>query len=202
MPEIVLAGDPVLRTPCRHVTADELAGPDIANLLTVMTTDLRDAPGVGLAANQIGVGVAVALVEDRAEYQASVEPSLLTAQEREPVALHVLVNPIIEPIGDEQVEWFEACLSLPGHTAIVPRYRRVRVTTQTLTGEVEVLEAHGWRARILQHEIDHLAGRMYVDRMHTRSFMTAEHYLDHWRNVPIAEAKATFGISGATGRWL
>jgi peptide deformylase len=193
MTEIVLAGDPVLRTPCRHVTPEELAGPDIAALVATMTVDLREAPGVGLAANQIGVGVAVALVEDRPEYHRG-DPALLAAQEREPVELHVLVNPTIEPIGDEQVEWFEACLSLPGHTAIVPRYRRVRVETRTGDGGVEVIEASGWHARILQHEIDHLNGRMYVDRMHTRSFMTADHYLDHWRQVPIDEVKGIFGI--------
>jgi len=193
MTEIVLAGDPVLRTPCRHVTPEELAGPDIAALVATMTVDLRDAPGVGLAANQIGVGVAVALVEDRPEYQRG-DPELLAAQEREPVDLHVLVNPTLEPIGDEQVEWFEACLSLPGHTAIVPRYRRVRVETRTGDGGIEVIEATGWHARILQHEIDHLNGRMYVDRMHTRSFMAADHYLDHWRQVPIDEVKGVFGI--------
>ena len=72
-----------------------------------MTVDLREAPGVGLAANQIGVGLAVALVEDRPEYQRG-DPELLAAQEREPVELHVLVNPTLEPIGDEQVEWFKA----------------------------------------------------------------------------------------------
>ena len=82
MTEIVLAGDPVLRTPCRHVTPEELAGPDIAALVAAMTVDLREAPGVGLAANQIGVGVAVALVEDRPEYQRG-DPALLAAQERD-----------------------------------------------------------------------------------------------------------------------
>ncbi|MCU1374252.1 MAG: Peptide deformylase [Actinomycetia bacterium] len=193
MTEIVLAGDPVLRAPCRHVTPEELTGPDLAALVATMTVDLREAPGVGLAANQIGVGIAVALVEDRPEYQRG-DPDLLAAQEREPVDLHVLVNPTLEPIGDEQVEWFEACLSLPGHTAIVPRYRSVRVRTLNGEGQVEELEATGWHARILQHEIDHLHGRMYVDRMHPRSFMTADHYLDHWRQVPIPEVKGVFGI--------
>jgi peptide deformylase len=193
MTEIVLAGDPVLRTPCRHVNPEELAGPDVPSLVATMTIALRGAPGVGLAANQIGVGLAVALVEDRPEYQRG-DPALLEAQEREPVDLHVLVNPELEPVGDEQVEWFEACLSLPGHTAIVPRYRTVRVRTLDQDGRPTTIEATGWHARILQHEVDHLHGRMYVDRMHTRSFMTADHYLDHWRQVPIAEVKGALGI--------
>jgi peptide deformylase len=194
MSEIVLAGEQVLRTPCRHLTAAEITSPDLPELVAAMTVVLRDAPGVGLAANQVGLDVAVALVEDRAEYQERVDPEHLVAQERVPVELHVLLNPTIEPIGDEKVEWFEACLSIPGHTAIVPRYRRVRVTTLTPSGEVEELEATGWHARILQHEIDHLHGRMYVDHMLTRSFMTAEHYLDHWRSLPIAEVKSALGI--------
>jgi peptide deformylase len=194
MAEIVLAGDPVLRTPCRPATPDELAGPDIAALVATMTTTLREAPGVGLAANQIGGGLAVAVIEDRAEYQQAVAPERLAAQERRPIDLHVLVNPELEPVGDEQVEWFEGCLSLPALTAIVPRWRSVRVRTRTATGEVEVLEATGWHARILQHEIDHLHGRMYVDRMHTRSLMTSEQHLARWRDVPIAECKALLGI--------
>jgi peptide deformylase len=138
--------------------------------------------------------MAVAVVEDRAEYQQVLAPERLAAQEREPIDLHVLVNPELEPVGDEQVEWFEGCLSLPALTAIVPRWRSVRVRTLTSTGEVEVLEATGWHARILQHEIDHLHGRMYVDRMHSRSLMTSEQYLARWRDVPIAECKALLGI--------
>jgi peptide deformylase len=194
MPEIVLAGEPVLRTPCRHLHRDEVMSAELPGLVEAMTAVLREAPGVGLAANQVGLDIAVAVVEDRAEYQSHVDPGHLAAQERTPVELHVLVNPTIEPVGDEQVEWFEACLSLPGHTAIVPRYRRVRVTTLTSSGEEAVIEATGWHARILQHEIDHLQGRMYVDRMLTRSFMTADHYLDHWRSVPIPDVKAALGI--------
>jgi peptide deformylase len=192
--EIVLAGDPVLRTPCRPVHDDDLGGADLAALVVAMTTVLREAPGVGLAANQIGLDLAVAVVEDRAEYQSTITPEHLLAQERVPVELHVLLNPELTPVGDEQVEWFEACLSLPGYTAIVPRWRRVRVRTRTTTGEVAEHEVSGWHARILQHEIDHLNGRMYVDRMHSRSFMTREHYLDHWFDVPIAECRHALGI--------
>ncbi|MCU1486596.1 MAG: Peptide deformylase, partial [Actinomycetia bacterium] len=192
--EIVLAGDPVLRTPCRQVHDDDLGSADLAALVAVMTAVLREAPGVGLAANQIGLDLAVAVVEDRAEYQSAITPEHLLAQERVPVELHVLLNPELTPVGDEQVEWFEACLSLPGYTAIVPRWRRVRVRSRTTTGEVTEHELSGWHARILQHEIDHLNGRMYVDRMHTRSFMTREHYLDQWFDVPIAECKHVLGI--------
>jgi peptide deformylase len=191
--EIVVAGDPVLRTACRHLHAGELTDSHFPELVDVMTQVLRLAPGVGLAANQIGLGIAVALVEDRPEYLEGIDPEVLAEQERAPVDLHVLVNPDLEPVGDEQVEWFEGCLSIPGHTALVPRWRSVRVRTQTVDGE-QVIEATGWHARILQHEIDHLHGRMYVDRMHTRSFMTREHYLERWRHTPIAEVKQVLGI--------
>jgi len=192
--EIVVAGDPVLRTPCRHLAPEELADSHFPELIDVMTEVLRLAPGVGLAANQIGLPIAVALVEDRPEYLEAIDPAVLAAQERTPVDLHVLVNPELEPVGDEQVEWFEGCLSLPGLTALVPRWRSVRVRTLTRAGDVEVIEATGWHARILQHEIDHLHGRMYVDRMHTRSFMTREHYLERWRHASIAEVKGVLGI--------
>jgi peptide deformylase len=190
--EIVDAGHPVLRTPTTPVAV----GPEIDELVRDMTDTLRAAPGVGLAANQVGRPERVAVVEDRPEYHDGVSPELLAGQERLPVELQVLLNPVLEPVGDEVVEWFEACLSVPGYAAIVPRWRRVRVRAQDVQGHPVELEATGWHARILQHEVDHLDGRIYVDRMRTRSFMTASQYLDVWRSRPIDECKRALGIDG------
>jgi peptide deformylase len=76
-------------------------------------------------------------------------------------------------------------LSLAGFTAIVPRARTVRVKCLNERAEPVVIDALGWYARILQHEIDHLHGRLYIDRMEPRSFMSIENYARHWKDMPI-----------------
>lgn len=87
------------------------------------------------------------------------------------------------------MEFFEGCLSLGGFTALVPRFRQVSVRCLNEDGEPIVIEASGWYARILQHEIDHLNGAVYIDRMHTRTFMTMENFSRRWKEQSIAEVR-------------
>jgi peptide deformylase len=194
--EIVEAGHEALRRAARPVPVP-VAGEDRAELAAFvdwMAETMRAAPGVGLAANQVARPVRVVVVEDRAEYHADVPPEVLAERERVPFDLQALVNPELSVIGDEVREWFEGCLSVPGYTAIVPRWRRVRLTATDVDGHAIEYEAVGWRARILQHEVDHLDGRLYVDRMLPRSFMTSESYVAGWNLASIPECKARLGI--------
>src|SRR6266550_1792466 len=115
--KIVQAGDPVLRIPGRPLTAAELAGPEIQRLIELMRETMRDAPGVGLAAPQIGLPLALAVIEDVGE---------VAEAERAPVPFHVIANPRLT-LGAEVVEFFEGCLSVEGFQAVVPRARAVRV---------------------------------------------------------------------------
>jgi peptide deformylase len=148
------------------------------------------APGVGLAAPQIGQGIQLAVIEDRQEYTREWTPQQLADRERQPVPFHVIINPKITLIGDERVEFFEGCLSLTDLMALVPRARKIRVECLDEKGEAKTIEASGWYARILQHEIDHLNGTMYVDHMYPRTLMTVENYTTHWREKTIAELKS------------
>jgi peptide deformylase len=173
--KIVQAGDPVLREPAREVSGEEVRSAEFRELIELMHETMRDAPGVGLAAPQVGVPVRVAVIEDREEYHREMDPAVLAARERRPVPFHVIVNPRIV-LGSEMVEHFEGCLSVAGFTAVVPRARRVTVECWNEDGEAVRIEADGWYARILQHEIDHLNGTLYVDRMTTRTFSTQENY--------------------------
>jgi len=91
--------------------------------------------------------------------------------------------------GAADVEFFEGCLSLPGFTAVVPRARQVRVECLDHKGNPKVIEASGWYARILQHEIDHLHGTVYVDRMHPRTLMTLDNFNRYWKSKSMAETK-------------
>ena len=84
-------------------------------------------------------------------------------------------------------QFFEGCLSVAGFTAIVPRATRVHVDCLDHRGESLAIDAAGWYARILQHEIDHLNGILYVDRMKSRSFCTAANYEKHWKQLSVPE---------------
>lgn len=190
--EIVQAGEPVLRQLSRPVTPDEIRSPEFQQTIANMLETLRLAPGVGLAAPQVGVGLQLAIIEDRAEYQASWSPEQLRARGRVPVAFHVLINPQLEPIDASPAEFYEGCLSINGYTAAVPRHRRVRVHYLDENAEPRTVEAEGWYARILQHEIDHLNGTLYIDRMKPRTFMSIKAYLERWRDAE-EEARRIFG---------
>jgi peptide deformylase len=104
----------------------------------------------------------------------------------------VIVNPTIT-LGDETVEFFEGCLSVPRFGALVPRARRVIVDCWNERAEPVHIEASGWYARILQHEIDHLRGIVCCDRMEPRTLTTHDNHMRHWRGVPLDDVRATLG---------
>jgi peptide deformylase len=178
--KIVQAGDPVLREPARALTPAEIASAEIQQLIELMRETMRDAPGVGLAAPQIGVPLQLAVIEDVAE---------LEAAERKPVPFHVIASPQLT-LGDETVEFFEGCLSVEGFQAVVARARAVEVEALDHQGMPVKIAARGWYARILQHEIDHLNGTLYIDRMRSRTFSTARNAARYAAGVPIPELLA------------
>ena len=192
--EIIQAGNPVLRQRARPLSVAEIRTREFQKLIEAMRTCMHEAPGVGLAAPQVGLGLQFAVIEDREEYHKDVSQDLLKERERRPVPFHVIINPVLEFIGDEKAEFFEGCLSLPGLTALVERARAVRVKCLDERGEPNVIEASGWYARILQHEIDHLDGSLYIDRMQTRSFTTMENLAEFWKGKPISEIRAELEI--------
>ena len=103
----------------------------------------------------------------------------------------MIINPVVKQQSEADVEFFEGCLSVPGFTAIVPRSRQVRLECLDETGATRVVEASGWYARILQHEIDHLHGTLYVDHMQSRTFCSLDIHSRLWKNKTTAEVKAS-----------
>jgi peptide deformylase len=188
----VQVGEPVLRNAARPLAAKEIASREIATLIKDMHETLRDAPGVGLAAPQVGLGIQLAIIEDRAEYSRDLPPKELAERERSPVPFHVIINPVLRPLGKATVGFFEGCLSLNGFTALVPRFREVHVECLDERGSRRTIRAHGWYARILQHEIDHLNGTLYIDRMRPRSFSTLDNFTRHWKSRSTREARQAF----------
>jgi peptide deformylase len=185
--KIVQVGEPVLRQMARPLSLEEIVSAETQALIAHMRETMRDAPGVGLAAPQVGVSLQLAVIEDPEELLAVMPAEQLAERERRPVSFHVIVNPKIMPGGEETVDFFEGCLSLAGFSAVVPRARKVRVECLDEQGRPQVIEASGWYARILQHEIDHLHGTLYIDRMRTRTFMSLDNFNRFWKGKPIGE---------------
>jgi peptide deformylase len=183
--KIAQVGEAVLRQQARPLTAEEIASTAIRELIAHMRETMRDAPGVGLAAPQIGLPLQLAVIEDPEELLKAMSPEQLAERERRPVDFHVIINPQITESSEETVEFFEGCLSLAGFSAVVPRARKVRVECLDDHGKPRVIDASGWYARVLQHEIDHLRGNLYIDRMRSRTFTSIDNFGRYWKAVPM-----------------
>ena len=165
-----------MRQAAPPLTRQEMLGDKIQRLIHDMRETMRDA-GVGLAAPQIGLSLQLAVIEDREESLKDLPPRELADKDRRPPPFHVIINPQIASTGDDEASFYEGRLSLAGFSAVVGRTRR----------ESRSVEASGWYARILQHEIDHLHGTLYLDRMHTRTFTSIDNWNRFWKGKPIGE---------------
>jgi peptide deformylase len=186
---IVRVGDPVLRTRAAEVAAETIGTPELQSLFATMIAAMRSAPGVGLAAPQIASPLRVIVLEDREELMARLIPDERRERERTPFGVRVIVNPVLTEIGEERATFFEGCLSVPGYTGLVERQRAVEVTGLDEHATPIRWRVSGWPARILQHEVDHLEGTIYVDRMMTRSFATTELAATRFGGQSIAEIR-------------
>ncbi len=184
--QIVQIGEEVLRGQTRELSRDEILHAKTQDLIEHMRDTMRAAPGVGLAAPQVAIPLSIAVIEDREEYHKKFTPAQLLERYRQPVPFHVLINPRIVAQDGGRQEFFEGCLSVTGFAAIVPRARAVTVEYLDEHAEAKSVEAVGWYARILQHEIDHLNGVLYIDRMRSRTLMTVEHLERFWKDLPVS----------------
>jgi len=189
------SGELVLRQPARPLSLDEIRRPETRHLIAAMHDTLRDAPGVGLAAPQVGFGLQLAMIEDRADYQQAIPPEQLEERGRIPLPFQVIINPTLTIVDATPKLFFEGCLSVAGFTALVSRAAKVRVEGLDENGEPLTIEAEGWHARILQHEIDHLHGRLYLDSMLPRSFMTVSNHARFWKDKRVCEVCAALGLT-------
>jgi peptide deformylase len=191
--KIASVGETILRSEARPLMPEEISSARIRELIEHMRETLSDAPGVGLAAPQIGEPLQVAIIEDKAEYHANLTEIELAERGRRPVPFHVLINPEIQLLSSPDIAFFEGCLSLPGFLGMVPRARKVSVKALNQFGEPVHIDAEGWYARILQHEIDHLRGSLYIDHMWSRSFCSLDNYNKHWKSKSAYELVQEFG---------
>ena len=184
---IVQTGHPVLRQPAAPVPQELFGTPVLAQLIERMVTAMRLAPGVGLAGPQIGVPLRVFVAEDPEERLKNLPKEVLAERGRTPLPLTVLINPTVEGTSkDVTATFFEGCLSVRGYAALVARWKTVSVRGVDVAGKALAFEWAGWPARIAQHEMDHLEGTLYVDRMLSRS-LTAETEYARWSGSSVAD---------------
>ena len=176
--EIATIGHPVLREPARELAVEELATPEIQVFIDDLIETMRHAQGAGLAANQVHEPIRIAVVEvaDNARYP--YKPA---------IPLTVMVNPVIESLDDEQFINNEGCLSVPNRRGDVPRNVSVRARYLDRHGVEHDVEKRGLTAGTFQHEVDHLDGRLFVDRVvDTRTLTTWEQFERHHRDAFLA----------------
>ena len=153
--DIKVIDDPVLRRKAKKVAK---VTPELRQLIDDMIETMRDAPGVGLAAPQVGVSERVIVVEYAEEPEEEDAPPPKKK-------LYGLINPEIVWASDEKVDGTEGCLSIPGWLGDVSRHEAIAVKALNRSGQKVKINAEGWLARIFQHEIDHLDGVLYIDRL-------------------------------------
>jgi peptide deformylase len=162
--KVACLGNPALRAAARSLSNDRMASAEMQRLIDDMIETMREYNGVGLAANQVHESLQIAVLEvaDNPRYP-----------EKAAVPLSVLINPRIEPLAEEMEQDWEGCLSVPDLRGSVPRYKTIRVRAQDRGGAKLDFVASGFHARVIQHEWDHLNGKVYLDRM--RDLSTLAH---------------------------
>ena len=186
---IVQMGEPVLRQ--RTVAYDgQLSDRTFSRLIESMHATMLEAPGVGLAAPQIGLGMALAVIEDHVRDDGD-DP-----REIAELPFRTIINPTYEPVGDETRSFYEGCLSFEGYQAVRRRWLDITARWQDEEGVAHEERLHGWPARIFQHETDHLSGEVYIDRAEIRSLTTEDNLIDYWCEDPVpTEASKELGFA-------
>jgi peptide deformylase len=156
-------GHPVLRKPAAAVSLREIADPQFQRLIDDMIETMTEYQGVGIAGVQVHVSKQVAVLEVRDNPRYPGKPA---------VPLTVLINPDMQPLTEETEEDWEGCLSIPELRGRVPRYQSIRVAALDRDGRELNFVATGFHARVIQHEVDHLRGHVFLDRMRDLSTLT------------------------------
>lgn len=173
--EIAQIGHPVLRKTARRLTRDELADPTTRGFIDDLVETMRDANGAGLAANQVYEPIQICAVEVMDNPRYPYKPN---------IPLTVLVNPVLTPVGDETFENYEGCLSVPNLRGLVSRSVSIRVQAWDRDGNDIDEVVHGLKSGTYQHEVDHLLGSLFVDKVtDTRSLCTWAEYERHHRDA-------------------
>ncbi|MGE5245531.1 MAG: peptide deformylase [Betaproteobacteria bacterium] len=167
--KVARMGHPVLRQKTRALDRAEIASPAIQQLIDDLLETMAEYHGAGLAAPQVHVGLRLFVA------------ALEAGEEESESRLLVLINPEITPVGQETVEDWEGCLSIPDIRGRVPRAREIKARGLDRRGKRIEIGAHDFAARVIQHEADHLDGILFFDRMRSFESLTfLDEYARYW----------------------
>jgi len=187
--KIAVIGHPVLRERARELTREELAAVQMQSFIDDLVETMRDANGAGIAANQVYEPVRICVVEITNNPRYPYKPNW---------PLTILVNPVVSATTDETFLNFEGCLSVPNLRGQVPRFTRARVRAWDRVGREVDFEVNGLSAGTFQHEVDHLDGKLFVDRVvDTRTLCTWTEYERFHRDAFVETAKALIARFGS-----
>jgi len=189
LPPVVQAGHPVLRQQAAPFEG-QLTAMELEDLIGLMRKVMHDAPGVGLAAPQLGIPLQLAVLEDKFD----IDAETAAVRGRSPLDFFAILNPAYRQVGTETAAFFEGCLSLAGLQAVTVRAARILADFTTPGGRPEHREFSGWQARIVQHETDHLHGVLYIDRAELRSLSCNSEYAGRWAEPGIERARQGLGF--------
>lgn len=189
LPPIVQAGHPALRQRAAEFDG-QLSADQLERLIGVMRQVMHEAPGVGLAAPQLGIPLQLAVLEDKFD----VDPDAAALRNRTPLDFLAILNPRYTQVGSGLAAFYEGCLSLSGLQAVVARPDTVLLEYLTPDGAAEQRTFSGWQARIVQHETDHLNGLLYIDRAQLRSLSSNAEYAAHWAEAGTSKAREGLGF--------
>ena len=156
--KVAKLGHPVLREMAKPVVVDQILSSNIQRLIQDLVDTMREYGGVGLAAPQVHESLQIFTVEALGSSRADKAPE---------TPLLVLINPVLTSVSDKVVEDWEGCLSIPDLRGLVPRHQDISVQAYDPRGKIVNLTASGFLARVIQHEHDHLIGKVFLDRMRT-----------------------------------
>lgn len=185
--KIAQVGHPILRQVARPVSAAELASPAMQTLIDDMIETMHDADGAGLAAPQVYESVQICVIEVRDNPRYPYKPK---------IPLTVLVNPVLTPTTDEQFENYEGCLSVPNLRGRVKRFTHLHVRALDRNGQPIEADVHGLKAGTYQHEVDHLLGKLFIDKADPSSFATWTEFDRHHRQAFVDEVRALVARTG------
>lgn len=164
-------GNPVLRKKAQEISRDYLVSDEFRRLVVDLRDSMKHYGGIGIAAPQIGVSLQVAVIELATMNRYGEDVSL---------PFTVFVNPTLEILTDEHQGFWEGCLSVPGLRGFVERPKKLRVSFLNEKGEAKEIIAEGFLATVIQHELDHLFGVLYVDRIKDMSLLTYQEEYDQF----------------------
>ena len=154
---IIKMGNPILRQVAEDLSIEEIHAEETKTLIADMFETMQEAQGIGLAAPQIGVSKKIAIIEVPSENE--------RYPESEQSDQFIIINPQIEYLTEEQQGFWEGCLSVPGLRGFVERPSKIRVNYLDQEAKSKSIELEGFLATVFQHELDHLFGKIYVDRI-------------------------------------